>query len=218
MDRDAAVRLQQGKRLKAARKAAGWRSARAAALENGWPESSYRAHEAGTRTIGHDDAERYSRRFRLAGARISPQQILFEEPGGHAAPASDVVSVTHVPLSGVTASKMRDILHAVERGSGPTIPIADLPRGDWLALRVEGDSMDRIAPDGAVIIVNRNDRKLVRHKFYVFSDQGATTFKRYVDKPVKRLEPFSTNPTHEPIYPTTSVDVVGRVYRVMLDL
>jgi hypothetical protein len=71
------VRRDQGKRLRDARIAAGFRSARDAALSSDWPESTYRSHESGTRTIGLDDAERYARRFRAAGASITAQMILF---------------------------------------------------------------------------------------------------------------------------------------------
>jgi hypothetical protein len=42
--------------------------------------------------------------------------------------------------------------------------------------------------------------------------------KRYVDKPIKRLEPFSSNRSHEPIYPGRDFVVVGRVHRVIVDL
>lgn len=77
MDSEIRLRKEQGRRLAQAREAAGYRSARAAALENNWPESTYRAHEAGTRTIGVDDAERYAKRFRAAGVPISGKAILF---------------------------------------------------------------------------------------------------------------------------------------------
>lgn len=70
-------RQAQGRRLQQARIAAGYRSARQAALENRWPESTYRTHEAGTRTIGDDDAERYARRYRKEGVNITAQMILF---------------------------------------------------------------------------------------------------------------------------------------------
>lgn len=80
---DARVRKRQGERLAAARSAAGYRSAREAALANGWPESSYRAHETGTRTIGLDDAERYARRYRARGVGISARQILFGDEPAH---------------------------------------------------------------------------------------------------------------------------------------
>lgn len=82
----AKLRKVQGERLRSARKAAGYRSARAAALENEWPESSYRAHEAGTRTIGQDDADRYAKRFRALGVKVTGQTILY---GDSAAPEPD---------------------------------------------------------------------------------------------------------------------------------
>jgi len=69
--------MSQGKRLRLAREQAGYKSARAAALDNGWPESTYRAHEAGTRTIGQDDAERYAKRFRHKGAKVTGQSVLY---------------------------------------------------------------------------------------------------------------------------------------------
>ena len=78
MDKAATRRADQGARLKEAREAASFRSARAAALEMGWPESTYRAHEGGTRTIGQDDAERYAAGFRRRGAKVTSQAILFD--------------------------------------------------------------------------------------------------------------------------------------------
>ncbi|GJE77751.1 S24 family peptidase [Methylorubrum suomiense] len=74
---DEKIRKAQGQRLKAARKAAGYRSAREAALQNEWPESTFRAHEGGTRTIGQDDAERYAARFRFDGVEVTARGILF---------------------------------------------------------------------------------------------------------------------------------------------
>src|SRR5215472_1138998 len=71
VEREQTIRKAQGRRLRAAREAAGFRSAREAALRYEWPESTYRAHEAGKRTIGQDDAERYAKRFKAQGAVIS---------------------------------------------------------------------------------------------------------------------------------------------------
>lgn len=96
---------------------------------------------------------------------------------------------------------------------------ADLPRGDWVAFEVSGDSMDRIAPDGASIFVNRSDQRLVNDKFYVFqTDEGEATFKRYRSGNPARLQPFSTNPDHETITVTGQLSVIGRVGRVVNDL
>jgi hypothetical protein len=74
---DEARRREQGERLRFAREAAGYRSARAAALENHWPESTVRAHEAGTRKIGDDDADRYAKRYRANGANVTGKFILY---------------------------------------------------------------------------------------------------------------------------------------------
>lgn len=70
-------RKEQGARLRKARESVGYRSARSAAIDNDWPESTYRSHEGGTRTIGQDDAETYAKRFRLRGGSINACDILF---------------------------------------------------------------------------------------------------------------------------------------------
>lgn len=57
----------KAKRLVQAREYAGYGSARSAALSFGWPESSYRAHEAGTRGIGKNDADKYAQAFNISG-------------------------------------------------------------------------------------------------------------------------------------------------------
>lgn len=66
---DERIRAAQGGRLRTIRLAAGFPSARAAAQAAGWAESTYRAHEGGTRTIGPNDAARYVNYFLNAGAR-----------------------------------------------------------------------------------------------------------------------------------------------------
>jgi hypothetical protein len=75
------VHAEQGRRLKAARKAAGFRSAAAAVksapIKEKWKKSTYTAHERGSRTIGQDDAERYARFFRAHGAEVTAVGLLF---------------------------------------------------------------------------------------------------------------------------------------------
>jgi len=96
---------------------------------------------------------------------------------------------------------------------------ADLPRGDWVALQVSGDSMNLVAPEGSYIFVNRADSRLVNDAFYVFeTPEGDVTFKRYRGGARPRLQPFSTNPDHETIHPTGELSVFGRVGRVVNDL
>jgi hypothetical protein len=69
MTEDEKIRKTQGGRLRTIRMAAGYPSARSAALDAGWPESTYRAHEGGTRTIDPQDAARYVLWFLKHGAK-----------------------------------------------------------------------------------------------------------------------------------------------------
>ena len=91
-------------------------------------------------------------------------------------------------------------------------------RGDWIALRVTGDSMDRISPPDSVIFINRKDKKLVPNACYVIATlDGETTYKRFRPGPPPRFEPVSTNPEHEPIFFDQEPEIVGRVRASILD-
>ena len=96
--------------------------------------------------------------------------------------------------------------------------VNDLPPGDWIALVVRGDSMDRISPPESKIFVDRRDRQLVPNALYVIADlEGNATYKRYRPGPPMRFEPVSTNPANEPIFPEHEPLIVGRVRRSVLD-
>lgn len=130
---------------------------------------------------------------------------------------SDAPNVTSVPLlSTVSAGALLRVDLADEALS--TIAVAELSQGDWVALRVTGDSMDRISPPDSIIVINRNDKRLVANACYVIADQdGNATYKRYRPDPM-RFEPVSTNDDHEPIYPDREPTIIGRVKRTMLDM
>lgn len=128
-------------------------------------------------------------------------------------------TVCFVPLiSWVSAGKLEDVCYAHSLADAPRLPIAGLPPGDWIALDVTGDSMDRLSPPGSRIVVNRRDTDLRPGGCYVVvTEQGEATFKRYKNNP-DRFEPVSTNPAHEPLFPHGPLTVVGRVRRTILDL
>jgi hypothetical protein len=63
---------------------------------------------------------------------------------------------------------------------------SDLGRGDFFALIVEGDSMDRVVPDGATFLVNQPDRTRAAKQPFVLSDRGAVTFKLWKPSPPQR--------------------------------
>lgn len=128
---------------------------------------------------------------------------------------------TPVPiLSWVAAGKLAAPEGVRQADIEKILIIGDLPPGgDWIGLTVVGDSMDKIAPEGALIIVNRADKRLLEEKFYVFAlPDGSATFKRYRAGPPPRLQPFSRNSDHETLYPGEDMLVVGRVRRVITDL
>lgn len=92
--------------------------------------------------------------------------------------------------------------------------------GNWIALKVRGDSMDRISPPDSLIFVNLKDRRLVSNACYVIHDvDGAAAYKRYRANPT-RWEPVSTNKKHKPyvVKGDRGPLVIGRVKRTVLDL
>jgi phage repressor protein C with HTH and peptisase S24 domain len=153
MDRDAEIRKAQGGRLGQARLEAGYRSAREAALENDWPESSYRAHENGSRTIGRDDAEKYAKRF----GNISAQQILFGEQD----PDSQPPARPTVPIMGFIGAGAEidpDFEQVPESGLYDVELPFPLPE-DLIGFEVRGDSMLPRYNDGDVIVVTREQTR-----------------------------------------------------------
>lgn len=133
---------------------------------------------------------------------------------------SELPAFERVPLLSWASAGRLDAEESVSNVDVEKHVIAvDLPKGDWIALKVKGDSMDKIAPDGAIVFVNRADQNLREDQFYVFaSGAGAATFKRYRGGKTVRLQPFSTNADHETLPAPTDLRVIGRVRRVVTDL
>jgi len=135
--------------------------------------------------------------------------------------ATDGIDVVSVPLiSWVSAGQLQK----------PDVPISDfadakrvsavgLPiERKWIALKVVGDSMDRISPPDSIIFVDLGDRRLVANACYVIQDdEGGASYKRY--RPGK-WEPVSTNKRHKPyqVKGDHGPKVIGRVKRTVLDL
>ena len=129
------------------------------------------------------------------------------------------IQVRHVPVVALISAGRLETAEAVESFDDvSTIPVAGLPDGDWIALVVSGDSMDRVAPHGSTIFVNRRERELRNGSRYAFiTETGEGSFKRYRSNP-PRFEPESTNPQHEAIFPDGKVSIVGRAYRAVTEL
>lgn len=134
---------------------------------------------------------------------------------------TDAPTFEKVPLiSWVSAGRLSDEDGVSNVDIDKYVIAVDLPKGDWWAMRVKGNSMDRIAPDGSVIFLNRKDKLLREDQFYVFAlGTGPATFKRYRgDRGRVRLQPYSSEPDHETIPAPPDLRVIGRVRRVVTDL
>jgi SOS-response transcriptional repressor LexA len=179
--------------------------------------------------ILNPDAKKETRRISLQEL-IGMAEFFEEEPPGLKAARAKAKTardraearITQVPLvDSVPAGKLMAPMSQLPVDQVPLLAFADLGKGDFIALTVQGDSMDRISPDHSTIVVNKTDRELVSNRPYVFSHRGEATFKLWKANP-PRLEPFSTNPIHEPVYLKSKADaermVVGRVKRTVLDL
>ena len=121
-------------------------------------------------------------------------------------------SIFRIPLiSWVAAGELTETADPYVPGDGEEwIPVAH-KHGRLIALRVRGGSMDLIAPDGTLVVVDLEDTQPVDGKHYIFRHEGRATFKSYRKGPPERLEPRSTDPDYLPIFPDDGVEVVGRV-------
>lgn len=130
-------------------------------------------------------------------------------------------AATSVPLiSWVSAGAFGQADAVDDVDDAERITVADLRPGEWVALRVEGDSMDRISPPDSIILVNLDDRKLVANACYILQDaDGSATYKRYRPNP-DRFEPVSTNDSHQTLFPDPGnmPQIFGRVGRTILSL
>lgn len=132
-------------------------------------------------------------------------------------PPDTLVGLNRVPvLSIVRAGKMSlDEIRDAEIG---TIIATGLPKGDWAAFKVDGNSMNKISPPDSIIFVNRRDKKLAPNGLYVVTDhEGKASYKRFRPDP-PRFVPVSTMDDEETIYPNENTTVYGRVRRTMLDM
>ena len=200
-------------RLRWARDRAGYAGAKEAADAFGFNYSNYSGHENGGRNPSRTNAQRYAKAY-----KVRWEWLLFGlgEPSEEVKPQRPV---TCVPvISWVKAGPLASNEAVLETAALRHVEVAGLPPGDWAAFEIDGDSMDRIAPNNSIIIVDRRDKVLRNERLYVIAtDAGEATFKRYRSGP-DRLQPFSTNPDHETILLSGDESVFGRVRLVLTNL
>jgi len=192
-------------RLKSAREAAGYETAKQAAEAMGVAVATYLQHENGTRGVPASRADRYARFF-----RTTPEWLLY----GRGELAKDVhtpegfrpINRT-VPLLGeVQAGAWREVVEEYAPEEVVPIYLAGFEGANLFALRIRGPSMDKYYPDGTMVIVcpaveigvREGDHVIVRRRRGSLVE---TTAKEVVkEKGGVALWPRSTDPAfQEPI-------------------
>lgn len=212
-DKERFERDERAKRLVLARKKAGFGGVKSASSAFGWNVNNYKAHEAGQNGFSSEQAKVYANAF---GVSLNWLWFGIGKPEDE-----DTASphVTDVPLiSMVSAGQLVDHEGVVDLSAFPTVPAIDLPEGEWIALRVEGDSMNKISPPGSVVFTNIRDRRLVHNACYVVADEtGAATYKRYRIGDAPPFQPASYHDVEPPAL-HGAIRIIGRVRRSVIDL
>ncbi len=203
----------QADRLRKARAEAGLNSPTEAIERFGWVKNTYPHNENGNATFSMKKANKYGEAYGVRGEWLYDGTPPMRSSKPVHRPAITIPVISWVSAGGL-ADPGADLPPETE-----TIEISGLGVGSFFATRVEGTSMDRVAPDGAIIIVDQEDRDLVDGRPYLFRLKNETTFKFWHADP-DRLEPSSTFPEHKAIFPrkNASWDVIGRVRRSIYDL
>lgn len=154
--------------------------------------------------------------------KTTPQWLAYAAGPENEKEASRLALPLVVPkISWVSAGAFQVTDPVFSTDSFPTVEVSGLPADDeYVALQVEGDSMDRISPPDSIIIVALRKKRLHHNACYVIQDgEGGATYKRYRQSP-DRFEPVSTNPAHEAIFPDNGAlpPIFGRVVRSYIDM
>jgi repressor LexA len=92
--------------------------------------------------------------------------------------------------------------------------ITEYPADTLFALRIADDAMDLIAPSGSTIVIDYSHRELRDGDLAVFRREGEAIFRRYRHSARQRfLEPASSNPRHERLFPA-AIETIGRVVEI----
>jgi SOS-response transcriptional repressor LexA len=196
------------KRLKLARIAAGFRSARHAAEALNIPYATYQAHESAKRNPSIAQVKAYAAAFRVSD--------IYLLAGGQAPSSNISAPLPSVRMVSIVSWASASNFAEAEAEYGENVPVPS-SSSTLVALRVVGTSMDREAPQGSVIVVDYSQTFPVDKTLVVARRGAETTFKRYRDtEGPRRLEPASTDPSHQTIYDNgQNIEIIGRVIYII---
>ena len=139
---------------------------------------------------------------------VTVPQLTFGDAAGGESPVM-------LPVIGmISAGNYREAIQQTDE----QIPVPGATE-HMFVLRVDGDSIDRVAPDGAYVSIDPTNPTLTDGGlFAVQNGSGESTIKRFRRSP-DRLEPDSTNPSHQPILlGAEPITIIGRATSVTLML
>lgn len=184
------------------------------------------SHENGNRPLSRKAAEKYGRLFGVdpgwllfngEGGSLSGGHFGFDE-AGRQIPMPALATVDVPIVSWISAGELGSQEMVVNLSDYPTIPTTDLEQGQWIALRVDGPSMNKISPPDSIIFVNLRDKRLVTNGCYVISDEsGQATYKRYRPNENPPFQPASYMDIPPPAL-EGAITIIGRVKRSMIDM
>lgn len=194
-------------RLKIARENAGFESVADAARALGVSYPTYAGHENGSRGLRRDAVTKYARRF-----KVSADWLLTGHGGQPAADTGHQITVDHLPILGsARAGAFLDISILDQSDEPETIPVVPdtrYARARQYALRIDGDSMDRVFREGECAIcaswpetgfMHPEDGQCL-HVERMRGELVEVTIKRFrIRDGRKWLDPESSNPAHKPI-------------------
>lgn len=129
--------------------------------------------------------------------------------------AATLPELVMVPVIGlIAAGNWRDAVQTPEEHIAVTSA-----KPHMFALRIDGDSIDKIAPNGSFVTIDPTMPTLVDGGLYaVQNGDGEATIKRFRRDP-DRLEPESSNPIHQTIsLGSEPITIIGRATSVTRQL
>lgn len=188
-------------RLKNARMAAKYATAKLAAEAMGVSVATYIQHENGTRGIPAERAARYARFF-----RTTPEWLLYGRDTGETSPAQLGPAI---PIQGAVAAGVFKVRMEFPESEWETFTGAaniSAPVHERFGLRVEGDSMDLLYPPGTILECVRywgdypieNGKRVIVQR--TRSDgEVETTVKEFMEdrNGIVWLVPRSSNPAYQ---------------------
>ena len=182
-----------------------FKTMRAATNRFGFHYQNYGDHERGRIQISPEHAKVYARAF-----KTTPEYILY---GQVDSPVDSQVGL----ISWVAAGELSEIINNFQPGDAEGWIDYPAKHDKIFALRVKGGSMNRVSPEGSIIIIDANQIEMTSNRLYVVGIGDEATYKRYRANP-PRLEPDSTDPGHETIFlDGQDYQPLGRVLRTMMD-